>query len=70
MRCQIYLNILDKLLIEGRYRKTPRIITVIWQKKNLEWTKINMDGSVRDNLAAAGAIARDHQGEFLGAFFD
>lgn len=55
-------------LSKGRYRRSPRNITVIWPKPNMGWTKINTNDSIKDNLATGGAIAMDHQGEFLSEF--
>ncbi|GAU10222.1 hypothetical protein TSUD_423240, partial [Trifolium subterraneum] len=48
--------------------KLVRFIHVLWKTPTAPWIKANTDGSLRDGLAACGAIFRDSNRGFLGGF--
>lgn len=61
---------LDNLQVEKRFCKDPKIITLFLRKSNFKWIKINTNGWLRGNLAREDGIARDHKGDFWGAFVE
>lgn len=64
------LAIFARLGIDPRFRKAPRVATVIWRPPPPTWIKVNTDGLSKNNpgLSACGRIFRDHHGTFLGSF--
>ncbi|XP_058759807.1 uncharacterized protein LOC131633112 [Vicia villosa] len=71
-----FLNMQDFVMLKNfhvpiRPRKAPNILEVIWKPPPRNWIKINCDGtSSPSGLSACGGIARNSDGNFLGAFAD
>jgi ribonuclease HI len=59
---------LNWLQVAQRPIRSARIFPVIWKTPVAPWLKVNTNGSVRDGLAACGAIFRDYAGGFCCGF--
>ncbi|MCI15353.1 RNA-directed DNA polymerase (Reverse transcriptase), partial [Trifolium medium] len=61
-------RVLNRLQVEQRLVRPSGYVSVSWKAPTAPWLKVNTDGSVRDSVAACGAIFRDYTGGFLGGF--
>ncbi|MCI00496.1 RNA-directed DNA polymerase (Reverse transcriptase), partial [Trifolium medium] len=73
-RCWMVATSETELLIISRFRvqlkimRAPRCRLVLWKTPPIWWHKVNMGGSVVNNIAACGGIFRDHLGNHVGSF--
>lgn len=51
-------------------QNNPRFLTLKWELPPLGWCSLNTDGSYLSELqlAGAGGVIRDHQGQWMGGF--
>lgn len=48
--------------------RTEQVLQICWDKPELNWSKINTDGSVISSSAGAGGVIRDHNGKWISSF--
>jgi hypothetical protein len=59
---------LNRLQVAQRLVRPAGLVPVTWKAPTAPCLKVNTDGSVRDGLAACGAIFQDYTGSFLRGF--
>ncbi|CAJ2667148.1 unnamed protein product [Trifolium pratense] len=61
-------RVLNRLQVAQCPVRPSGYVLVSWKAPSAPWLKANTDGSVRNSVAACGAIFRDYTGGFLGGF--
>lgn len=61
-------SLLDNFCVCPSFRRFKDIVPVVWKAPTVNWIKVNIDGWVKNTMAACRGIFRDHHSYFLGCF--